>query len=53
MSDPMGTFRVDVQIENPTRPGPRASVHRLLVDTGSELSWVPTGTPPVGVTAEA
>ena len=40
MSD-MGTFRVDLQIENPLRPAERAIVHSALVDTGSELSWFP------------
>lgn len=43
MSDPMGTFRVDIEIENPARPGPRQVVRGVLVDTGSELSWVPAG----------
>ena len=40
MSD-MGTFRVDLEIENPLRPAERASVRSALVDTGSELSWLP------------
>lgn len=43
MSDPMGTFRVDIEIENPARPGPRQVVRGVLVDTGSGLSWVPAG----------
>ncbi len=41
MSDEMGTFRVDVEIENPLRPGERRVVHSVLVDTGAELSWFP------------
>ena len=41
MSDEMGTFRVDIEIENPTRPGDRREVRSVLVDTGAELSWVP------------
>jgi predicted aspartyl protease len=43
MPDDMGTFRVDVEIENPARPGERRAVHAVLVDTGAELSWVPAG----------
>ncbi len=41
MPDDMGTFRVDVEIENPARPGERRAIHAVLVDTGAELSWVP------------
>jgi predicted aspartyl protease len=41
MGDEMGTFRVDVEIENPARPGERRQLHSVLVDTGAELSWVP------------
>jgi len=41
MPDDMGTFRVDVEIENPARPGARRSLTSVLVDTGAELSWVP------------
>src|SRR5688572_19362588 len=41
MSHDMGTFRVDVEIENPARPGERRIVKAVLVDTGAELSWVP------------
>lgn len=37
----MGTFRVDVEIENPARPGERRTLTSVLVDTGAELSWVP------------
>jgi len=41
MPDDMGTFRVDVEIENPARPGARRTLASVLVDTGAELSWVP------------
>jgi predicted aspartyl protease len=41
MPDEIGTFRVDVEIENPVRPGERRMVKSALVDTGSELSWIP------------
>ena len=41
MRDDMGTFRVDVEIENPARPGDRRTLRAVLVDTGAELSWVP------------
>jgi len=43
MPDDMGTFRVDVEIENPARPGERRTLTSVLVDTGAELSWVPAG----------
>ena len=41
MADDMGTFRVDVEIENPARPGVRRTLRNALVDTGAELSWAP------------
>lgn len=41
MSDEMGTFRVEVEIENPARPGARRALPGVLVDTGAELSWFP------------
>lgn len=41
MRDDMGTFRVDVEIENPAHPGDRRLLRSVLVDTGAELSWVP------------
>ena len=37
----MGTFRTDVEIENPSRPGERRRIYQALVDTGAELSWFP------------
>jgi predicted aspartyl protease len=39
--DDMGTFRTTLGVENPLRPGVIASLPDVLVDTGSELSWVP------------
>jgi predicted aspartyl protease len=41
LPDTMGSFRVDVELENPARPGQRRTVRSVLVDTGAELSWVP------------
>ncbi len=41
MTDEMGTFRIDIEIENPARPGERRLVRQALVDTGAELSWIP------------
>jgi len=37
----LGTFRVDVEIENPAQPGHARVLRNVLVDTGAELSWVP------------
>jgi predicted aspartyl protease len=41
MSNEMGTFRVDVEIGNPTHPGQTRLLRAVLVDTGAELSWFP------------
>lgn len=41
MNPNMGTFRIDVDIENPAEPGRRETLHGVLVDTGAELSWFP------------
>ena len=41
MADEMGTFCVEVGIENPLRPGERRTMSAVLVDTGAELSWFP------------
>lgn len=41
MTDGMGTFRVDMELENPARPGDKRLIRSVLVDTGAELSWVP------------
>jgi hypothetical protein len=32
---------VDLEIENPARPGQKRLLRAVLVDTGAELSWVP------------
>lgn len=39
--DDVETFRVEVEIENPLRPGERHTLRNVLVDTGAELSWFP------------
>src|SRR5215831_15897311 len=44
MSDDMGTFRIDIEIENSARLGERLAVQLALVDTGAELTWVPAAT---------
>ena len=41
MMDDMGTFRTDVEIENPAKHGARRIISNALVDTGAELSWFP------------
>jgi hypothetical protein len=41
MPNDMGTFRIDVEIENPRYPGPRRTIRSVLVDTRAELSWIP------------
>src|SRR5260370_33199106 len=41
MYNEMGSVRVDVEIENPVRPGERRTLQAALVDTGAELSWFP------------
>jgi predicted aspartyl protease len=37
----MGSFRTDIEIENPALLGRRNSLNGVLVDTGAELSWFP------------
>jgi clan AA aspartic protease len=37
----MGAFRIDIEVENPARPGERRIVSSALVDTGAELTSVP------------
>lgn len=44
MSDDMGTFRIDVELENIAAPSRRARVASVLIDTGAELSWFPAAT---------
>lgn len=41
--DDMGTFRTEVEIENPAKPGARRIISNALVGTGAELSWFPRG----------
>jgi predicted aspartyl protease len=41
MAEDMGSFRVDIELENPARPGERRTISSVLVDAGAELSWVP------------
>ena len=41
MADDMGTFRIDIEIENPASPGRKRALQSVLVDTGAELSWIP------------
>jgi len=41
MSD-MGTFRTTLSIEHPGRRGLLRALADVLVDTGSELTWIPT-----------
>jgi predicted aspartyl protease len=48
MSD-MGTFRTDIEIENPARPGERQLIRNALVDTGSELTWIPAMLESIGI----
>jgi predicted aspartyl protease len=42
VTDEMGTFRIDVELENPASPGTRRMLQNVLVDTGAELSWFPS-----------
>ena len=44
MADDMGSFRIDVELENPAAPGSRREIRSVLVDTGAELSCFPTAT---------
>ena len=37
MTTDMRTFQVEVEIENPSLPGPRRRLSSVLVDTGAEL----------------
>jgi len=38
MADEIGSFRIDIELENPARPGTPRAVRSVLVDTGAELS---------------
>lgn len=37
----MGVFRVDAEVAGIATPGSFVAVEKLLVDTGSELTWLP------------
>ena len=39
--DDMGIFRTRISVENPERPGTRRELADVMVDTGSEYTWVP------------
>lgn len=41
MQNDMGSFRVDIEIENPAWAGEKRPLRSVLVDTGAELTWVP------------
>ena len=41
MIDDMGSFRIDVEVGNPARPGSRRELRNVLIDTGAELSCFP------------
>jgi len=41
MIDDMGIFRTTISVENPTRPGVVMQVENVMVDTGSEYTWLP------------
>lgn len=42
MTDDMGMLRIDIEIGHPGLLGPFARLDSVLVDTGAELSWIPT-----------
>ncbi len=37
----MGAFYVDCEVESLDRPGEKVRIKKLLVDTGSEYTWIP------------
>lgn len=39
----VGTFRIAIAIENPAQRGEASALTDMLVDTGSEFTWVPRG----------
>ena len=41
MFDDMGIFRTTVAVEHPGRRGVRVELHDVIVDTGSEYTWMP------------
>lgn len=40
----MGSFYVRVKVENPAERSRAATISKLLVDTGSEHTWIPRAT---------
>ena len=38
----MGTFRIDIAVEHPAQRGTQLRIEDVLVDTGSEFTWMPT-----------
>ena len=40
--DDMGSFRIDIEIESLVSPGERRVIRSVLVDTGAELSCIPS-----------
>lgn len=44
MADEMGSFRVDVEVANAGQRERHATLREVLVDTGAELSWIPSAT---------
>src|SRR4051812_12111589 len=40
MIDNRGIFRTTIDVENPTRPGVTMQVTDVMVDTGSEYTWL-------------
>jgi predicted aspartyl protease len=41
MIDDVGSFRIDIEVGNPTGSGARRQVRNVLIDTGAELSCIP------------
>lgn len=41
MINQMGSFRINVEVENPARRGERRTFQSVLIDTGAELSVFP------------
>ena len=41
MIDDMGIFRTTITVENPARPAVTLDVPNVMVDTGSEYTWLP------------
>jgi predicted aspartyl protease len=41
MIDDMGIFRTTIAVEHPAHPGATMQVENVMVDTGSEYTWLP------------